>query len=253
MSKQNLLAPTALGKEAAAVDKELRQQWGAMRRLARVVGRLFRTIMDKQLHTYIPKPGSRRGYQRFEEYAADVTGGMANSTVWVMMRIHGLTEGTNALPASDVDAMPQQNAYELSKLKPEQRTAEIVRKAKETPIKKFQVAIQEIKNAALPPDKRKPVLVEVYEKWPPELAEMFEETVSDFSLLPVVRDGDRHMAIRHKAIAAILISARTHACDEIQAAKAELNAEATEIRDMREAKADRSCGRSQTLCLNAEL
>jgi hypothetical protein len=162
---------------------------------------------------------------------------MANSTVWVMMRIHELTEGTNAILPHEVDEMPQQNAYELTKLKPAQRTPEIVRKAKQTPIKKFQVQIQEIKNASLPPEKRKPVLVEVYEKWPPEVAEMFEETVSDFSLLPVVRDGDRDMAIRHKAIAAILISARTHACDDIQAAKAELKAEATEIRDMHEASA----------------
>jgi hypothetical protein len=102
----------------------------------------------------------------------------------------------------------------------EQRSPEIVRKAKQTPTKKFQVEIQEIKNATLPPEKRKPVLIEIHEKWPPELAEMFEETVSDFTLLPVVRDGDREIAIRHKAIAAILISARTHVCDEIRAAKA---------------------------------
>lgn len=237
MTKPRLVVPTALVKEAVALDQEVREQWGAMRKQARVVGGLFQAILDKQLHRYVPKPGSKKGFQRFEEYVSDVTGGIATSTVWVMMRIHGLTLGTNPLPPNDVDGMPQQNAYELSKLKPEQRTVEIVRKAKETPIKKFQVEIQEIKNATLPPDKRKPVLVEVYEKWPPELAEMFEETVSDFSLLPVVRDGDRDTTIRHKAIAAILISARTHACDEIEAAKAEFNAETTELRSMQETNA----------------
>jgi hypothetical protein len=235
MAKQKLLAPPTLVQEAAAHDKELREQWGKMRKQARVVGGLFKEIRDRGLHKYVRKPGSKKGYQRFEEYVSDVTGGVANSTVWVMMRIHSLTEGPNPVPGHEVDEMPQQNAYELTKLEPKKRTVEIVQMAKRTPIKKFQAEIQEIKNATLPAEKRKPVLVEVYEKWPPQIVEMFEETVSDFCLLPVVRDGDRDIAIRHKAIAAILISARTHAADEIRAAKTELEAEATEIPDAREA------------------
>jgi len=237
MAKQELLAPPTLVQEAAVLDREVREQWGTMRKLARVVGGLFREIKDKELHKYIRKPGSNRGYQRFEEYVADVTGDIANSTVWVMMRIHGLTEGPNPVPEHDVDEMPQQNAYELTKLEPEDRTTEIVQRAKRTPIKKFQAEIQEIKNAKLPADKRKPVLIEVYEKWPPQIVEMFEETVSDFSLLPVVRDGDRGITIRHNAIAAILVSARTHAGDEIRAAKAEFNTEANELPNTQECTA----------------
>jgi hypothetical protein len=235
MAKQKLLASPTLVQEAAARDKELRAQWGNMRKQARVIGGLFRRILDAELHKYIRKPGSNRGYQRFEEYVANVTGGIANSTVWAMMRIHGLTEGPNPVPGHEVDQMAQQNAYELTKLEPEERTVEIVQRAKRTPVRKFQAEIQEIKNATLPPEKRKPVLIEVYEKWPPQIVEMFEETVSDFSLLPVVRDGDRDIAIRHKAIAAILISARTHAADEIRAAKAELEDEGTKIPDTLEA------------------
>jgi hypothetical protein len=235
MAKHKHLAPPTLVQEAAAHDKELREQWGKMRKQARVVGGLFRKIMDEELHKYIRKPGSNKGYQRFEEYVASVTGGIANSTVWVMMRIHDLTRGPNPVPEHEVDQMPQQNAYQLTKLEPEERTVEIVQKAKRTPIKKFQAEIQELKNATLPPEKRKPVLIEVYEKWPPQIVEMFEETVSDFCLLPAVRDGDREITIRHKAIAAILVSARTHAVDEIRAAKAELEAEATEIPDALEA------------------
>jgi hypothetical protein len=235
MVRQHLVGPIDLVKEATALDQQLREQWKRMKQLARVVGGLFKEIRDRGLHKYVRKPGSKKGYQRFEKYVSDVTGGVANSTVWVMMRIHDLTEGPNPVPGHEVDEMPQQNAYELTKLEPRKRTAEIVQRAKRTPIKKFQAEIQEIKNATLPPEKRKPVLIEVYEKWPLQIVEMFEETVSDFSLLPVVRDGDRDIAIRHKAIAAILISARTHAADEIGAAKAELEAEATEIPDAREA------------------
>jgi hypothetical protein len=235
MAKQKRLAPPTLVQEAAAYDKELRDQWGNMRKQARVVGGLFRRIMDAELHKYVRKPGSNRGYLRFEEYVANVTGGTANSTVWAMMRIHDLTKGPNPVPGHEVDEMPQQNAYALTKLEPQERTAEIVQRAKRTPIRKFEAEIQEIKNATLPPEKRKPVLIEVHEKWPPQIVEMFEETVSDFSLLPAVRDGDRGMTIRHKAIAAILISACTHAADEIRAARAELEAEAAEIPDALEA------------------
>jgi hypothetical protein len=58
---------------------------------------------------------------------------------------------------------------------------------------------------------------------------MFEETIADFSLLDVVRDGARDVSIRHKAVAAILISARTHATEELQAAKDRLNAAAPDL------------------------
>jgi hypothetical protein len=218
-----LIAPLTLAAEAAALDRQLRAQWGQWKRQARVIGSLFKKMMDKQLHRYVRKPGSKKGYQRFDEYVADVTGGMANSTVWVMMRIHGLTEGTNALLPNEVDEMPQQNAYELTKLKPEQRTPEVVRKAIDTPTKKFKAEVQKIRNADLPPEKQKPVLVDIHEQWPVDLVEMFEETVSDFSCLAVVRDGHRDIAIRHKAITTILTCARLYAGDEIRVAKAELD------------------------------
>lgn len=231
------MVPNALATEAAAVDRQLREQWVHWKRQARVIGSLFKTILDKQLHRYVRKPGSRKGYQRFDEYVADVTGGMANSTIWVFMRIHQLTEGSNPLPPEEVDAMPQQNAYELTKLKPEQRTAALIRKAIETPTRKFKAEVENIKNADLPAEKRKPVFVDIHEHWPIELVEMFEETVTDFSLLPVVRDGDREMAIRHKAIMTILICARIHASDEVQHAKAEMEAHALEVPNVTETNA----------------
>jgi len=234
MARQQLVGPIDLVKEATALDQQVREQWKGMKRLARVVGGLFKEIRDRELHKYVPKSGSKKGYQRFEEYVSDVTGGIANSTVWVIMRIHGLTEGPNPVPGHEVDEMPQQNAYELTKLEPGERTVEIVQRAKRTPIKKFQAEIQEMKSAALPLEQRKPALIEVYEKWPLEVVEMFEETVADFSLLPVVRDGDRNLSIRHKAIATILVSARTYAGDEIQAARVELYAEVTQSAEAQE-------------------
>ena len=206
-------------EKATALDAELREQWARMKKLARVVGGLFKEIRENQLHKFIRRPGSRRRFCSFEEYAKEVTGGIASSTVWMFMRIHSLTEGPHPVLARDVDEMPQQNAYELSKIPPEQRSPEIVERAKKTPIKKFQAEIQEIKNQSLPPEQRKPILVDFHEKWPPEILEMFEETVADFALLPVVRDGDLNISIRHKAIATILISARSHVQDEIEEAR----------------------------------
>src|SRR5712691_9009809 len=119
MAKQENLGPSALVQQAADLDREVKEQWGTMRKQARVIGGLFREIKEAGLHKYIRKPGSNRGYQRFEEYVADVTGDIANSTVWVMMRIHSLTEGPNPVPGHEVDEMPQQNAYALTQLEPE--------------------------------------------------------------------------------------------------------------------------------------
>src|SRR5690349_15806770 len=128
------MAQDELVQEAAALDTQLREQWGKMKKLARAVGGLFAQIQERKLHRLIKKPGSRKGFSSFEEYASEITGGLAHSTVWVFMRIHRLTQGPNAVPAKDVDEMPQQNAYALSKLQPEERTPEVVEKAKKTPI-----------------------------------------------------------------------------------------------------------------------
>jgi hypothetical protein len=223
-----------LVERATSLDAELREQWAQMKKLARVVGGLFKEIRDNQLHKLIRKPDSRKGYLSFEEYASALTGGVANSTVWFFMSIHSLTEGPSPVPAEDVDEMPQSNAYQLSKLKPELRTREIVEKAKITPIKKFQADIQEIRNKSLPPEQRKPVLVDFHEKWPPEIVEMFEDTITDFCLLDVVRDGDYAMAIRHKAIATVLVSARTHVQDELEEARLRNEARGTAEEAIRE-------------------
>jgi hypothetical protein len=59
------IAPIALTAEAAAIDRQLREQWGQWKRQARVIGGLFKAIMDKQLHRYIRKPGSKKGLPTF--------------------------------------------------------------------------------------------------------------------------------------------------------------------------------------------
>lgn len=214
------MAHSNLADKAVTLDKELREQWGKMKKLARVVGGLFTEIREEELYRLLRRPGCGKRFVSFEDYTSEITGGLAHSTVWVFMRIHRLTvESLNPVPAEDVDEMPQHNAYALSKLRPEQRTPEVVEKAKKTPIRKFQAEIQEIRNKSLPVEKRKPAIVEIYEKWPLEIVEMFEEAVADFSLLPAVRDGDLSVTIRHKAIAAILISARNFAQEEIAEAR----------------------------------
>ena len=83
ITNQKSAVPTALGEEAAAMDKELREQWGRWKAQTSVLGGFFKKIMEQKLHRYIRKSGSTKGYQRFEEYVSDVTGGIFQSTVLV--------------------------------------------------------------------------------------------------------------------------------------------------------------------------
>jgi hypothetical protein len=110
-------------------------------------------------------PGSKKGYARIEDYIDSVvTGGIAARQVFKLMAIANLLKGPNALSEADVQVIPQENAYFLTKLNPERRTREVIKRAKATPTKKFQAEIQEEINQDLPPQEGKPIKVDFFRR-----------------------------------------------------------------------------------------
>jgi hypothetical protein len=215
--------PAAPVKEAAVMDQQLRSQWskvksgmGTVRKAMLEFGKLCREMRAKELHRYVPKPGSRKGYVSFEEYVETLTGGeFTRSKLYVAIALPGLTEGPNALTPEEIAEMPQANAIELTRLPSEERTPEIVELAKRTSKRDFPARVQQKLNEKLPPEQQRTPRVDFFRRLHPRVANRLAETIQRFTLLRVVRDGDRVLTLQEKAIFAICNAAEQFASEEL--------------------------------------
>jgi hypothetical protein len=216
-------ASVALAREAATMDQQLRSQWGKVNTSLGTVrkgmlefGRLCREMRAKELHRYVPNPDSRKGYVSFEEYVEALTGGeVTRGKLYLAIALPGLTEGPNALSPEDIAEMPQANAIELTRLPGEERTPEMVELAKRTSKRDFPAKVQQKLNEKLPPQQQKTPRVDFFCKLHPTVKNKLEATIERFTQLPVVRDGDRALTLKEKAIFAICNAAEQFASEDL--------------------------------------
>lgn len=131
----------ALAKEAAALDQQLRQQWGAFKLARRAFGEICLRIKAKKLHRFIENPKSHKPYISMWEYVRRATGGeISRSSMFDSMKIAKLTKGPHAIPARVVDAMPIGNAAKLTKVAAHKRLQLVKKAVKESPAKFSQTA-----------------------------------------------------------------------------------------------------------------
>lgn len=224
------IAPKDLVREAEQADKLFRDSWVGMKLNRREFGRACCWIEEKELHRYIRKDGSRKGYLSFDEYVGIVTGGeCSRTTIFDCKRIYKLTQGENAIAPEMVDAMPRKNQLRLSQIPPKKRTPKVVEKARKLPVQKFAVVAQSILNDELPPEKQRAPMEDVRLRIHATAAAELKSTMDDFKLLPVVKDGDRALDLESKAIFAICQAARSWASEHIKAAKEKIDRENPEI------------------------
>jgi hypothetical protein len=172
-------ALTSLALEAAELDEQLKAQWagvkaaiGAVKKVSIRFGKLCEEIRAKELHKYVRKPGSRKSFVSFAEYICDRTDGeVSKGTIYVAIELYRLTQGPNALTEEDVAGMPVQNACLLGRLKPEQRTPDIVEAAKKTSKREFPAKIQAKLNEYLPAEQQRTPRVDFFSQAPSESCE----------------------------------------------------------------------------------
>jgi hypothetical protein len=216
-------AATSLVREAAAMDQQLRSQWskvknaiGAKRKTILEFGKLCREMRAKELHRYVPNPGSRKAYVSFEEYVATLTGGeVTRGKLYVAIALPGLIEGPNAMTPEDIAEMPQANAIELTRLPSEERTRELVELAKRTSKREFPAKVQQKLNEKLPPEQQKTPRVDFFRRLHPTVIRKLEETIERFTHLPAVRDADVALTLQEKAIFAICNAAEQWANEDL--------------------------------------
>lgn len=217
------IQPGITPEVVAKYDEQLRAQWAATKRsviAARKATICFGGLCNEaralELHKYVHKRDSRKGYVSLEEYIYDLTEGqVSKSKLYQSIDLYQLTQGPNALTDEDVAEMPVQNACLLRRLRPERRTPDIVEAAKKTSKREFPAKLQAKLNEYLPPQQQKTPRVDFFLKLHPTVAGKLEETIKRFTYLPVVRDGDQGLTLQENAIYAICNAAEQFASEDL--------------------------------------
>jgi hypothetical protein len=243
---QEIIPPDDLINHAENLDREARRLWTEMDMhitAAEIIsipfGKVCQEMKDQALHKMVRKAHSRKGYPSFPEWVESVTNGkLSSSSLYMAMGLHRLTEGPNAIPAEEIVQMPKENAYRLStQLTPEQRTPEMIEKAKKTTKEEFPKRIQEKLNEGLPADKQVVIRVEFFRQWAPDVVNKLEATIERFTHLPIVRDHNRELTLQEKAVLAICFAAESDCDLLLKQAEAEHSAE-IELPEAKEAVAE---------------
>lgn len=231
MSKN--VAPPQLVKEAAQAHKLFCDSWANIKHNTLELGRAIVWMESKSLHKYIPKAGSRKGYQSLEEYAAAVTGGECGHTkLYDTKNIYMLTQGENAIAPEVVMEMPKRNQLQVARVRkanPKAVTKKLIDQARNEPILKFAETAQELVNQTLPAEKQKQPMEYISIHVHARVAREFYQLMDDMKELPVVKDGDRSLDLDSKTVYAIVHAARLGCQELIDQAKAKANHEAPEI------------------------
>jgi hypothetical protein len=195
---QEIIPPDDLMNRAENLDREARRLWTELDMhvtAAEIItipfGKVCAEMKELALHKYVRKGNSRKGYPAFPEWVESVTGGkLSSSSLYMAMGLSRLTEGANPISPEEIAQMPKENAYRLStQLTPEQRTPDMIEKAKKTPKEEFPKRIQEKLNEGKPFDQQVTIRVEFFRRWAPDVVNNLEATIERFTHLPVVRDG----------------------------------------------------------------
>lgn len=222
-----LVVTPALMQEASAMDELLCSSWSNIKKHRVEFGRACTAVHDKELHKYIHKQGSKKGFPAFDEYIAARTNGEAShSFVWESMRIYGLTlpmpehKGEPLPTVQEASQMPVTSALRMARLRKNRpMTKRLIEDAMKEPATKFAVEAQSAINEGLTAEEQKTPLMRWMRMLHPRLIEKLEEAIEDFKLLPVVKDRDLSLNLENKALWAIVNAAMTFAGDAIEAAK----------------------------------
>jgi hypothetical protein len=199
-----------LSEQAIELDRQIKAALKVAERSLTDLGRLLARMRESRLWEHLP--GHYRGW---EEYARSVMGHKSHSSLYEIVAADSLTEGANGVPPEVVNRMGVKRAAQFARLKPEQRTAEIISAATTQTVAAFKQVVQKKLNEDLPPDERKPMLVLFAINLPAEMVDEYEETLEVMMYVDDVRDGDNTQSMRMKAMGVILFGARQYFAPEL--------------------------------------
>lgn len=230
------IAPEALVNEAAEANELFLSSWKQTKTAFLDFGRACCWIEDKELHKYIPKEGSRKGYLSFDEYVDQVTGGdCSRSTIFEAKRVFKLTLGPDAISVETLALMPRKNMLRVAKALQTEMPAATKRKLIESavsePVNKFAVTAQKAVNEQLPAEDQKSPLVSIHFMVDPCAAEELKNLIEDFKLTSIVRDGFKELDMTSKAILGICAAARSWTQEMLSAAKDQVKRDSPTIPD----------------------
>jgi hypothetical protein len=222
MSKN--IAPEPLVNEAAEALELFRSSWKQTKTAFLDFGRACCWIEDRELHKYIPKEGSRKGYISFDEFVDLETGGdCSRTTIFEAKRAFKLTLGPDPIPVETLAKMPRKNMLRVAKAlqteMPAKTREKLIASATTESVNDFAVTAQKAINEQLPVEEQKSPLVSLHLMLDPRAAEQLKNLIEDFKLTEIVRDGFKELDMTSKAVFGICAAARSWTQEMLAAAK----------------------------------
>jgi hypothetical protein len=190
-----------LTQQAIELDREIKAAVDGVRRSLTDLGRLLARMKESRLWEHVP--GQFRGW---EDYMRSVLGSRAHSSLYEAVAAFSLTEGSNPIPLEEVNRMGIKKSAQVARLKPEQRTPEIIQAAVSEPLLSVRNRIQATLNETLPPTEQKPILKLLAINLPEQYVDDFEDLMEIMHYMEGIRDGDRTLTMRSKAFHAMLVA-----------------------------------------------
>ena len=217
---------------ARRLDNEIRREWevakGSLIKMVCLLhklreGRLWMLLTDRQ---------HKRGFKRFDDYMRTVCGKMSRTKLQDLLAIHGLLMGPTALSAEDVEEMGPSRARQLARLKPEDRTADLIDSAKTEPVTAIRQKVQQKMNSGPALKECKEALVPLTRKLLRQTVELIEEVEQDAVYLKSIRGGDTSVNLCNRVWHSVFaLFAETHAAELAEARhKYRLAVEAKDVR-----------------------
>jgi hypothetical protein len=226
--KGEVVIPTEIKKraiEAQQLDREIRSQWKSAEQSITKVAKLLNKMRESQFWQHL----SGRHYRSFHEYVESVTGAeLSRSRMFELLAAHGLTEGENPVPAKDVDKLGIKKAAQLARLEPNQRTAEIVRKAVNSSLREVTRAVEEKINETLLPEEQCEPTILFARNYPATVVARFEDLEERAIWMEGIRDGDTALSLRAKFMVALVANFEANFAEELK--EADKYGEAMEVK-----------------------
>jgi hypothetical protein len=160
----------------------------------------------------------KEGYIDFDAYRQAVLGNMGKTKFYELIAVHQLSQGDHPLQQSTIKNMGVKRAYEVSRLQPNQRNAEILTLAQTAPLAKVKQEVQAILNEYLPKDKQKEPSQSFVRMLTPEIIARYEELEARAVWMEGICDHDPTLTSKQKFFLAMVTYFEVNHVEELKEA-----------------------------------
>jgi hypothetical protein len=146
------------------------------------------------------------GFNDWDAYKTTVLGTMGQTKMYELLGVHELTQGDKPVAKSTIKQMGIKRAYQVSRLEPAKRTADVITLAQTGTLTEVKAKVQELINDDLPEDRKKEHTIAFVRILPPSIISRYEMLEHDGVWLEGIRDHDPTLTAKQKLFLALIVN-----------------------------------------------